>query len=488
MKVLLIQPAATDRGFIHLGLGFIAASIEECGHTVRIIDLGIEGESKKSVIRLIKETAPDLVGITTLTPTYPGALRVAAMVKELYPKCSVILGGTHPNILTDEVLKEPVVDIVVRGEGEITMAELVDAIEKGSGLSDVKGVSYKKNNEIVHNAPRPLIDDLDTLPSPPWHLFPLEKYTGNLNGRKAVGISAARGCPFSCVFCYRGPAAGKTIRFWSPERVIKEIKKVKETYGINDIHFWNDVFTYDKKWVSSLCDLLIEQNIYIKWDCQTRADLINEEVLRKMKKSGCTAVMLGVESGSNEVLQQMEKGLTKERIYDAFKLLHEIGFETTATFTLGLPWDTRETIQETIDFAKEINPNFAMFYVAIPFPGSPLWWMSRERGIQISRNWANYRILPFEVDVKHMVPLFDTSKLSKHELSSFLKTAQIEFQFSRLRGGKERKVKGIKNIIDLFKLLYFRTKSVRKLIGFSIRITSDMMLFLWRRVLRVFGA
>jgi radical SAM superfamily enzyme YgiQ (UPF0313 family) len=481
MKVLLVQPASSDRGFIHLGLGFIAASLENKGHEVEILDMGIESGSIKKAGKIIRETAPDVAGIAALTPTYSTALMLAGIIKGIYPKCTTVFGGNHACALTNDVLAEPVVDIVVRGEGEITMVEILDALKNGGSLSGIQGVSYKENGGVIHNPERPLIEDLDTLPPIPWHLFQVEKYTGNINGKRAVGISAARGCPYNCVFCYRGPSAGKTIRHWSPERVLKEIKFVKEKYGISCFHFWNDVFTFNKNWAHSLCDLFIKENMNIEWDCQTRADQINEEVLRKMKQAGCVAIMLGVESGSEEVLKSVDKKLTKDQIRGAFKMLHEIGFVTTATFTLGQPWDTRETIQETIDFAKEINPDFGMFYVSTPFPGSPLWRMCEERGIKPSRDWANYRILPFEIDLDKFIPVFDTSKLSIDDLRKFIKTAQIDFQIGRLRGGRKNLIKGIKNIVDIMKLVFFRTKSPAQLGRLIVRISKDFVFFLKNR-------
>jgi anaerobic magnesium-protoporphyrin IX monomethyl ester cyclase len=475
MKVLLVQPAATDRGFIHLGLAYIGACLEARGHEIKILDLGVEGESKARILNCLRKVAPDVVGITTLTPTYPGALRVAALVKEMFPRCPIILGGTHASVLTDEVLRERNVDFVVRGEGEITMPELLNAIEAGRGVTGVPGVSYKDNGAIIHNPPRAFIENLDSLPSTPWHLFTLERYTGNLNGKKAVGLSAARGCPFNCVFCYRGPAAGDAIRMWSPQRIIQEVQSLRERYGIRAIHFWNDVFTYDRRWVESLCDLIDQDKIEFEWDCQTRADLINEQVLRKMKKAGCTAIMLGVESGSDEVLSRTDKKLTREQIRESFRLLQEIGFQTTATFTLGLPWDTKATIRETIDFAKEINPDFAMFYVATPFPGSELWNILERRGIRLSRDWANYRILPFEVDVDAIVPAFDTSALSKEDLKGFIKVAQIEFQLGRMRGGRKNLLRGLKNTAEIFKLVFRRTQSLRQLCKLLLRVSGDFL-------------
>jgi radical SAM superfamily enzyme YgiQ (UPF0313 family) len=173
--------------------------------------------------------------------------------------------------------------------------------------------------------------------------------------------------------------------------------------------------------------------------------------------------------------------LTKDQIREAFRMLHEIGFVTTATFTLGLPWDTRETIQETIDFAKEINPDFGMFYLSTPFPGSPLWNMCEAQGIALSKDWENFRIIPFEVDMENILPVFDTSKLSKEDLKKFIKTAQIEFQLGRLKGGQG--LRGIRNIFEIFALVFRRSKSVTKVFKLFLRVAIDTIYLLKLKVL-----
>jgi anaerobic magnesium-protoporphyrin IX monomethyl ester cyclase len=472
MKVALIQPCATDHGYIHLGLASIAACLQEDGHQVRIIDLGIDGTAPKKIAGRIRGFDPDVVGISSLTPTYPVALNTAAIVKQVKPECLTVLGGSHPSVLTDEVVVEPNVDIIVRGEGEVTMVELLRALQEERDLGGVAGISYKSDGKPIHNPDRPFIDDMEMLPPIPWHLFELEKYTGSLNGKKAVGISSSRGCPFNCIFCYRGPAAGKRVRSWSPERTFKEIDRVATRYAVYGFHFWNELFTFDKDWVLRFCDLLIDHGMKLQWDCQTRADLLSDDILGKMKQAGCVGISVGVESGSEDVLRQTEKKVDKKRVRDAFSMIRASGIESTATFTLGLPWDTGKSIQETVDFAKTLSTDYSMFYVATPFPGSRLWTLCQEKGTKLSRNWTNYRIVPFQIDLDNVVSAIDPSKLSIEELRRCLRTAQIQFQISKLRGRGTR-ARGFKYFIRIPLQVLQRTRSIRELAKLFLRVLKD---------------
>ncbi len=483
MNIALIQPCATDHGYIHLGLASIAACLQEDGHRVRIIDLGIEGTAPKKIAERIREFDPDVVGISALTPTYPMALSAAATVKQVKPECLTVFGGSHPSVLTDEVVAEPNVDIIVRGEGEVTMVELLRALREKRGLGGVAGISYKSDGDPIHNPDRPFIDDIGILPHIPWQLFALDKYTGSLNGRKAVGISSSRGCPFNCIFCYRGPAAGKRVRSWSAERTFNEIDRVVARYAVYGVHFWNELFTFDRDWVLRFCDLLIDHGMKLQWDCQTRADLLSDDILGKMKQAGCVGISVGVESGSEDVLRHTEKKVDRKRIRDAFTMIRASGIESTATFTLGLPWDTRESIQETIDFAKTLSTDYSMFYVATPFPGSRLWTLCQEKGNTLSRNWTNYRIVPFQIDLDNVVSAIDPSKLSIGELRRCLKTAQIQFQISKLRGRSTR-ARGFKYFIKIPLQVLQRTRSIRELAKLFLRVLKDTGNYLLMRASR----
>jgi len=511
MNVLLVQPE-NERAMIHLGLGYLAKVLESRGDKVKILDIGIEGESEKKISNFIELFSPNVVGITVQTHNYSKALMIAGLVKRLNPKCPVILGGPHPSILTEDTLSEPTVDIVMRGEGDISIVELMDCLEHGCSLDSIRGISFKKNGKINHNEDRPFIEDINTIPFPAWHLFKMDEYLAKINGCKVAPVLSSRGCPFRCIFCYRGPSAGKIFRPRSPENVVSEIEQLRGLYGIGSILFVDDTFTLNQKRAEKICDLLIEKQLGISWRCQTRADCLNINLLKKMKMSNCIDISIGVESGNRKILaatQKQRKNINdnkqnningfsqsqesdkriedksyKEVVKKAFNMSAEVGISTSATFIIGLPGDTKESVQETIDFAKELNPNYAIFYAAMPYPGTELSRIIKERGGKLPKNWDDYRLMSSDIASSKMLAAFNISELSEKELGYYLKTAQMEFQMGRLSAGGERRAIGLRNIFQIIKLSFIRAKSFREFSRFILRIMYNTTLFAWRRLSR----
>jgi len=484
MNILLIQPSETDKAMINLGLGYIAAALEARGDNVKILDAGILGGSEKRFIRFAEEFGPDLVGITAQTPYYSKALKMSKLIKNLDRRCPVILGGPHPSILTEETLREASIDIVVRGEGDITVVELVGCLESGADLDAVKGISYKQDGKIVHNETRTFIKDLDALPNPAWHLFDMRRYLARMKGRKVAPVLSSRGCPFKCIFCYRGPAAGKTFRGRSPERILDEIEHLHMEYGIRDILFVDDIFTINQKRAEVICDLLIEKGLDITWRCQTRADCLSIELLRKMKQANCMDVSMGVESGNEAILKATGKQVTKEKVRKAFKMTKEVGISTSASFIIGLPGDTKETVRQTIEFAKELNPNFAIFYAAIPYPGTELARIVEERGGKLPENWDDYRLMSSDAASSKKLADLNISELNEKELRHFLKIAQVEFQAGRIFAGGASSVTGMINILQVMRLSFTRARSLKDIFRFMTRVLSNGFLFLWGKLAR----
>jgi anaerobic magnesium-protoporphyrin IX monomethyl ester cyclase len=509
MKVLLVQPEI-DRAMIHLGLGYLSTALESRGDKVKILDIGIEGESERKIAKFIESFHPDAVGITVQTHNYSKALMIAGLVRRLNPKCPVIMGGPHPSILTEATLKEPTVDIIVRGEGDITIVELMDCLEHGGNLDSIRGISFKTNGNILHNEDRPFVKDINTIPFPAWHLFNMDGYLAKINGCKVAPVLSSRGCPYKCIFCYRGPAAGKIFRPRVPENVISEIEQLKDRYGIGNILFVDDTFTLNQKRAERISDLLIEKKLGISWRCQTRADCLNLKLLTKMKMSNCIDISIGVESGNWQILATTQKqkkntnyskqfnindfaqdhepvGSIENKSYKqvlrkAFKMAAEVGISTSATFIIGLPGDTKESVQETIDFAKELNPNYAIFYAAMPYPGTELSRIIKERGGKLPENWDDYRLMSSDIVSSKMVAAFNISELSEKELGYYLKTAQIQFQMGRLSAGGEKRAIGITNIFQIIKLSFIRAKSFREFSRFILRVMYNGALFAWRRL------
>ncbi len=484
MKCLLIQPSGSDRAMMHLGLGYLAAALERGGHRVKILDAGVLGQSERRMARFIEEFSPEVIGITAQTAYYSRAVGVARLAKRLNSACPVVLGGPHPSILADETIKEPAVDFVVVGEGDESVVELVSCLEKGRGLESVRGISYRSNGVVVHNEARPFISDLDSLPLPAWHLFDLDRYRARMNGRRVAPILSSRGCPFKCIFCYRGPAAGKTFRSRSPERIVEEIELLHTQHGIGDILFVDDIFTINRRRAARICDLLIDRDMPVTWRCQTRADCLDLDLLQKMKAAKCIDVSMGVESGNERILASIGKSITKEKIRGAFRMIEQTGVSASASFIIGLPEDTSETVQETIQFARELNPNFAIFYAAMPYPGTELARLVEKRGGKLPRDWSSYRLMSSDVSSSRMLAEMKISHLSEQELKYFLKTAQIEFQMGRLLGAGGARFAGLRNIAQIIRLALVRKKSLSDVGGLVLRVFSGMMLYLRSRFVK----
>ncbi len=469
---------------MHLGLGYLAAALERGGHSVRTLDTGVFGRSEARISRFIEEFSPGVIGITAQTAYYSRAVEMARLAKRLNAACPVVLGGPHPSILTAETLKEPSVDIVVVGEGDETAVDLVNCLEQRRGLESVRGIAFKHDGIVVHNEARPFIDDLDSLPLPAWHLFDLDRYRARMNGRRVAPVLSSRGCPFKCIFCYRGPAAGKAFRGRSPERIVEEIELLHAKHGVGDILFVDDIFTINRQRAARICDLLIERDLPLTWRCQTRADCLNLELLQKMKTAKCIDVSMGVESGNEKILASIGKNITKAKIRAAFGMIRQTRVSASASFIIGLPGDTRETVQETIQFAKELNPNFAIFYAAMPYPGTELARVVEEGGGKLPKDWSSYRLMSSDISSSKMLAELKISDLSEKDLRYFLKTAQIEFQMSRLLGAGQVRSMGLKNVVQIMRLVLVRRKSFGDAAGFLLRIFGAMLLFLRSKLTR----
>ena len=394
MKVLLINPPQlTKYPQPPLGLAMLAAVIDEKGYSVKIVDLAALGASEDAIPQIIQNEKPDIVGVTAMTSTINSAIKVAHKVKESNSNILIILGGAHASILPEETLqKNPEIDIIIRGEGEKTILELVERInQQASDLSSILGLTYKTESGVRSNPSRPAILDLDTLPFPAFHLLPHGKYRLHPPfGRRspAMPIIVSRGCPYGCIFCSKS-VFGNKYRNNGPIYVVDQIRLLIEKFGIKEIKFYDDVFTLDRKWVIAVCAELKNQGIYVPWTCETRVNLVDDELLKTMRAAGCYMIAYGVESGDQEILTQVGKNVTLDQITKAFSLTHKAGISTVGYFMLGAPNETPETIKRTIEFAKRLNPDFVQFSIATPYPGTELSRLATEKGC-LPKSWDGY--------------------------------------------------------------------------------------------------
>ncbi|PIU43612.1 MAG: hypothetical protein COS97_00080 [Candidatus Nealsonbacteria bacterium CG07_land_8_20_14_0_80_40_10] len=392
MKILLINPASKIwilAKTLPLGLAYIAAYLEKNNFAVEVIDLAVNPN----------QTIPraDIVGITAATPLIAQAWKIAKKIKYKNKKTLIVLGGPHPTCLSEESLEKEYIDVVVRGEGEITMLELARAVLRKKDFNTILGISYKKKNKIIHNQNRPFITNLDSLPFPAYHKFgQLNQYTNPQpllgSRRPAINIITSRGCPYGCIFCYKG-TFGRIWRARSPENVLAEWGLLVKKFGVKEIGIQDDNFNVDTSRAIKICRLIQKKKLIIPWSTPNgiRADFATEELLREMKKAGCYRIAFGVESGDQKVLDYIiGKNLKLSKVKKAFKLARKYKIKTIAFFMMGNPGETQKQMKKTIKFALQLQPDFAQFTTATPFPGTRLFALIQEKGKFKIKNWAGF--------------------------------------------------------------------------------------------------
>jgi len=357
--------------FTPLGLGYLAAVLEKNGYEVDVIDCQALNISFEEVKSELSRRQPDVVGLTSTTLTYKSALRIVKLAKEVCSDCLTLLGGVHVTFWDAEALEEcPQLDVVVRKEGENTIVELMQKLDAGKSFSDVLGITYRKDGKTVMNPDRPYIKDLDSLPFPAHHLWPLERL--RKYGNIMFPLMTSRGCTFWCEFCSAVRMFGRRFRMRSAKNVVDEIEYLHNTFGADSFTFYDDAFTVDQSRVEEICREIHDRKLKVTWDCGTRVDMVSKDLLKKMKEAGCIAVWFGVEAGSQRIIDAMGKGFTAIRTKKAFKLAKEAGLITIASVVFGFPGETRESAWETIKLVEEIDPDDIGYYIATPYPGTPM--------------------------------------------------------------------------------------------------------------------
>jgi radical SAM superfamily enzyme YgiQ (UPF0313 family) len=387
MKTLLINPPYpfVEVPIIPMGLLYLAGVLEHNGKEVQILDLLVTKYSKDKIENKIKEYKPDVMGVTCVTMTYPIASDILKYCKSLDKDVTTIIGGPHVTFTPVETLTEaPWIDIVVRGEGELTILDIVN----GKKNADINGIAYRdKNGGIRLTEERRLIENLDDLPLPARHLFQLSRY-------HALDVHASlitgRGCPFNCIFCVGSKMGGRRVRYRNPKLVVDEIEQALMVYGFNKVNFEDDLLTLNHKHLYAICDEIISRGLKFNWSAFSRVDTVNPEMLGKMRESGCTHVLYGIESGNQQILDTAKKKITLDKVREAIKMAKDAGIQVMASFIVGLPGETRETLKQSVQFAQELGAPYG-FHVLSPFPGTEVREKAKEYGIEIlTNNWSKY--------------------------------------------------------------------------------------------------
>lgn len=433
MRILLVNPSqktvygkAFPQSDPPLGLLYVGAALENIRHEVRLLDQDAEKCAGADFTAFVKEYNPDLVGITSSTSIIKSALAAAADAKRAKPDTPVVLGGIHPTVRPLEVLSDPNVDMVVKGEGEITMVELTEALTRGeTDLSGIDGLLWKRGGEPVQNKERCLIEDLDGVLFPARHLLkcPESYVPPDAVQPPTTSILTSRGCFGKCTYCQTKNIFGLKTRFRSPENVIAEIKECMDRYGVREFHIIDDNFILDKKRAIAICEEIkkLDRKLVFALFNGMRADCVDEEVLLALKSIGVLNVGFGVESGNEEVLRRIKKGITLDKVREAFRLTKKLGFQTWGFFIVGLPGDNNETIRDTINFAKEVDPDFAKFLILKPFPGSEVHDELERDHLIFDHDYEFYGIYTRPV---HRLP-----DLTSEEIFRWQKRAIKEFYF-----------------------------------------------------------
>jgi len=417
-RVLLVQPPPATRnkgGSLAepIGLEYVAGSLLAAGHEAEILDAWVDQASLEDIVGRVRSWKPDVVGITATSVLMPNAWEVARAVKKLDPSIPIVCGGAHAIYEPKWTLVEDCIDVAIVGEGEDAILELLDVWNGTGSLHDVAGIAYRTDDgEVVITKGREYTKHLDRL------AFPVRN-DRHMHGYTLYEVVGKRGCPFRCSFC-GASADHRKVRFRTPENVMEEVAELFGRYGKKKLYFNDDVFTIDKQWAHDFCDLLLRRDLNIEWECQTRVDLVDPALLAKMKAAGCESVVFGIDAGNQKNFDLLRKAITVEQAYVSVRHAKEAGMAVWCNFIMGYPWETKRDLSDTIDLARGLDPHFARFFIATPYPGSPLYKQAREDDAILS-----YDLRRYSQDSGESILRLD--HVTNEELSQFVYRANMLF-------------------------------------------------------------
>ncbi len=405
MRVLLINPAM-NLGKLGrfakllepmppIGLAYIAAALEQHGCHVRVIDMFAEKLSAQDIVEKTRRFRPALVGMTVLTPSEPVCVELSDRIRGAVPGVKIVWGAVHADVFAQDIVRAGKADFVVHHDGEITVCELVDAIasnEKDYGAVD--GLTWCADGEPITNRARVLLRDLDSLPYPAWHLFPYHRY-GLLPfadfAKPVLTMTGSRGCPYRCDYCSLINSGGKVYRRRDPIKLVDEYEFLIERYGVKQIGFVDPIFPLVKKDLQPFCAELVKRGLDKKcqWLSETRCDRLDKETCDLMYWGGCRRVLMGIESGVDLLLGNVNKGMTTAKVREGVANARAAGIQTVGLFMIGMPGETPEMTKETVEFSVDLDLDFAKYAITTPFPGSRLFEDRWQKDL-FRDDWENY--------------------------------------------------------------------------------------------------
>ncbi len=412
---------------------------------MKIHDGLLRNSHRSDFVNVLSSFTPDVVGISgQTTPSIHEVYQTAKVVKNHNPGILVVVGGAHVTFQDEQVLRDcPEIDVVVRGEGEVTMNALLEKNNEGHSNYSVAGTTSRRNGTIVRSPNRQYISDLDIIPFPAYDLLGLHQYFPK--GDRFAPMITSRGCPYQCTFCSSSRITGKRWRGRSPANVVKEIQFLRNRYGVRDVTFIDDLFTFDHQRVADICELINGEADGITWTCSTRADIMSRhpDMASWLKKAGCHTIYIGAESGSQRILNVIKKGIRLSQIVKSVKIAKKVGLEVVLSFILGIPGETEEDMRSTIDFACRLDPDFAQFTICTPYPGTPMYDEAMENNWISVTDWSEFTVIE---------PVLNLPDLSSTTIKKHLTRAYYKFYSRPSLIWRNIKIKNL----DFFKVA-FRT-------------------------------
>ena len=466
MKVSLIftpnqiNPNTSELAFRDNSIGFVpplslmcvAALMEQEGVDVDIIDMNAEQLSYQEALERLNKFSPDLLGFTTTTMSFHPVIKWINKFKK-DTALPVIVGGEHVGLYPYETMSHASIDYCIVGEAELPLPEFIRAFREGRPFNGIKSLGFRSAGEIVIDRTLQTVNDLDSVPFPARHLIKNELYENILTRNKNfTAMISSRGCPFNCSFCN---ANHQLYRARSPKNFVDEIELNLNKFNIHNFDVYDSTFTADRKRVIDICDEIHLRKLDIGFTIRSRVDVVDKEMIDKLKSAGCYGIMYGVESSNPEILQMMNKGILPDLTAETIKYTHQSGMETLGFFMFGFPGETHETIEDTIRFSLELPLDYAQFTVLVPFPATDIYSYYREHGLE--DYWANYTL---DESKEHLIELIDTG-VTRGEALDYVAAAYKRFYFR-----PRIIIKRMKNLHSLNKL--------KQLIGGAIGILTNV--------------
>ncbi len=427
-----------------IGLAYIAGALENHGTDVAVVDMFAEVFNAEQVLSRVREYQPDLVGMTVLTPSEPICSALSKMIRAALPSVKIVWGAVHAEVFAKDIVLENKADFVVHHDGEETICELVDALENGfKDFSSVDGLTWLGDDGTpVTNKDRRLLTDLDTLPYPAWHLFPYHKY-GLLPfadfAKPVLTMTGSRGCPYRCDYCSLINTGGKVYRRRDPIKIVDEYEYLVDRYKVKQIGFVDPIFPLVKKDLKPLCDEIVYRGLDKRclWLSETRCDRLDKETADLMYYGGCRRVLMGIESGVDLLLGNVNKNITTKKVREGVANAKNAGLQTVGLFMIGMPGETPEMTRETVEFSCDLELDFAKYAITVPFPGSKL-FDDRWQQDLFRDDWENYTTFNPDPDRLVYHPHgYDPKRLIEMQAWAlrkfYLRPEQLKKQFLELR-------------------------------------------------------